>query len=153
MDHRNEQQYESLGLCQRLFYFVMRALAAQAVKPVTLGPSVTHNHTRKMNWSLSSDKQEAGAQDFTEDSESVASIDIKDEDTMECTCTSRGGVKAKAPRKMVSINDKPEFIDLSKKRKNGEIECRHDGELRPLRSILKVGSNLYDKSTKPASLC
>ncbi|CAO2836779.1 unnamed protein product [Amaranthus hypochondriacus] len=146
MDHRNEPQFESFGLCQRLFYFIMRALAAQAVKPVTLGPSVPHNNTRKMNWSLGSDKQEAGVQDFTEDSESVASIDMEDEVRMESTCTSRGGVKAKAPRKMVSINDKPEVIDLSKKRKNGEIECRHDGELRPLRSILKVSSNLYDKS-------
>lgn len=55
--------------------------------------------------------------------------------------------KSKAPRKTVSINHKVEFIEdyLSNKRKRKamqqwpsmEIE---DGEIKPLKSILKVGS-------------
>lgn len=39
MDQR-EHQMQSLSICRRLFYFIMKSLASQAFKIVTLGPPV-----------------------------------------------------------------------------------------------------------------
>ena len=136
----------------------MRTLAAQVVKPVTLGPPpMALHHTRKTNWSFIN-QHKMGSRDFdsidgTEDFKSVVSIDIEDEASLllgaaagewryyrgnKVTDENRGGGKPKAARKMVRINDKPEVINVSKKRKKRVIAIRHDGDLRPLKSILKV---------------
>lgn len=135
----------------------MRTLAAQVVKPVTLGPPMPHHHTQKTNWSFIN-QNKMGSRDFdsidgAEDFENVPSSDIEDEASLllgvaagECrydrenivTDENRGEAKTKAARKKVRINDKPEVINVSNKQKKRVIAIRHDGELRPLKSILKV---------------
>ncbi|KMT13562.1 hypothetical protein BVRB_4g083370 [Beta vulgaris subsp. vulgaris] len=164
MDQK-EQQLQSLGICQRLFCFIMKTLAAQALKPVTLGPPVQLPQTRKTSWSVinrqAMNTQHIGSIHEAEDSESLASIEIEDEashllgaegfdwwyDQGKVIVETVAECKTKTPRKMVSIKDEPEVINGSKRRKkNGVAEQRHDGELRPLRSILKVGSNLTETS-------
>uniref|UniRef100_A0A803KPA4 Uncharacterized protein n=1 Tax=Chenopodium quinoa TaxID=63459 RepID=A0A803KPA4_CHEQI len=158
---QNEQQLQSLGICHRLFRFIMRNLAAQALKPVTLGPPAQIQQTRMISWPVI-DRQEMNSQrgysiNGAEDCDILASVEIEDESSRLLDASDQGKItiefvgkaKTKAPRKMVSIKDEPEIINESKKRKKNEVtERRNDGELRPLRSILKVGSNFPKTSAQ-----
>lgn len=140
----------------------MKNLAAQALKPVTLGPSVPLQQTRKTCWPAISGQETDSQYVGAEDSDSSASIET-DNETSRLLGAEGGGwwydqgkiiietvseLKTKAPRKMVSIKDEPEIINESKKRKNVNMESRNNGQLRPLRSILKVGSNLSQSSAQ-----
>ncbi|KNA14226.1 hypothetical protein SOVF_109400 [Spinacia oleracea] len=146
----------------------MKNLAA-SVKPVTLGsgsPAATQQTRKTCRRTIH--QQNTGSRDAdsingAEDAETLASIIIEDE-ASRLICVegdkwwydqgrmiiieNMGENKSKAPKKMVSIKDEPEIINGSKKKKNGVMERRSDGELRPLRSILKVGSNLSKSSTQ-----
>ncbi|XP_034707503.1 uncharacterized protein LOC117930853 [Vitis riparia] len=134
-----------LAICHRLFNFTMQTLAAQAVKPVILGQP---GH------------QPLGQVPISDASAPIATI------TSPRSVLNKGykelpigpGTAAqpqeKGLKKSVSINDTVEEIpNTSKSRKKKmapeklvSLEREKGEEPKPLKSILKVGSNLTGKS-------
>jgi len=152
---QNETQLQPIGICHKLFYFIMRTLAAQALKPVTLGPPVPREQTRKPGIErcpITHYSESRGSPKRLEDYESEASIDIE-EVASPSLKDEEGMVKVEmmvGPKKVVSIKDEPEVICLSNKgrktmadRQSWGLEREKDRRLRPLRSILKVGSSSH----------
>ncbi|KAL9248082.1 hypothetical protein vseg_021444 [Gypsophila vaccaria] len=123
---RSSKQLPPTGLCHRLFCFMFKAFAAQAIKTVTLGSRVANGQSRSL---------ETGKRAKSIDEETCALLDNRGEGCREGT------------RKTVSIKDEPEIISNrnKKRRPNSSMKGRrYNGDVRPLRSILKVGSNLRD---------
>ncbi|KAK9732616.1 hypothetical protein RND81_04G010500 [Saponaria officinalis] len=147
-----EKPLQSAGICHRLFFFIMKSLTSQAAKPVILGPLVIHQQTQSLNGCCF-------------DSEGMISIGIEDEtrallDNKRDGCrqeerkgTGEIGTKTKNPRKMVSIKDEPEIIcsPNKRRRKNERQMLGIEGDVRPLKSILKVGSKLRENSPQKTS--
>ncbi|KAK9732619.1 hypothetical protein RND81_04G010800 [Saponaria officinalis] len=136
-----EKPLQSGGICHKLFYFIMKSLASQATKPVTLGPPGIHQQTRSLNGCCF-------------DSEGVISIGIEDEtlalldNKRDGSRQEENGTKMRNRRKVVSIKDEPEIIcsPNKRRRKNERQMLGIGGDVRPLKSILKVGSKLREHS-------
>ncbi|CAN0914336.1 hypothetical protein LINGRAHAP2_LOCUS28503 [Linum grandiflorum] len=140
---------QPLSICNRIYSFIMKSLATQAFKTVTLGcstaPPTHHDGTRadfdegKSDASVVKPEEEKGPAKKTTSS-SLASL---------LASEARG-----PPKKVVSINERVEEIDKSKKmmiRRKGSSEKVNpfEGQAgddidKPLRSILKVGSMSRD---------
>ncbi|CAI0551088.1 unnamed protein product [Linum tenue] len=143
MDQRDHQYLEPLSICNRLYNFIMRSLATQAFKTVTLGCSSSQPHHFDAKADLGEEKSDASV--------SFEMIKSQDQEARSIGGTSLRcllAAEAKPPKKVVSINDRVEEIDVGKKKKItrkgssvnlGSYEGQRDGE-KPLRSILKVGS-------------
>ncbi|KAK9291807.1 hypothetical protein L1049_019757 [Liquidambar formosana] len=183
MDQR-EYQLQSLGICHRLFNFIMKILEAQALKPVTLGPPMHHGLTQLPILDASQNRlgfmcdesmhlmaQETSCEGHDSGDEALEdlahvntlrspSIEEKNDSSadqgkapQEVEAAPSIVPQARAPKKSVSINDRAEeIIDTSKKNKrkkaaekSASMEREKD-EPKPLKSILKVGSNVNEKS-------
>ncbi|GKV20596.1 hypothetical protein SLEP1_g30695 [Rubroshorea leprosula] len=185
MDTR-EQELQPLGICERLYNFFTRSLAAYALKTVTLG--LPHDHapasapvssgveesssnTNKPvhpvapeTWSAGSGLQGKVEPERAKSSSSDHIIDRKElliqdtspekEEEEEEAQLPANAFQAKAPKKVVSINETLEEIKLSKKKrkrkKSAEKVASFEDETdkpKLLKSILKVGSiNLNENS-------
>lgn len=178
----DEKKNQSLGMCHRLFNFIMKSLALQALKKSTLGCPTNHGsaaappsdaihgegetksdqmvhptaqglentNTLKNSDSTSSSLGSLLQNDQEkDDKEFRPSQGIRDAERAEEEISAQ----AKPPKKMVSINDRVEDIrKIMKKRKKSNSFDRsyslenEEDEQKPLRSILKVGSNLDDNT-------
>ncbi|KAJ7978024.1 Fibrous sheath CABYR-binding protein [Quillaja saponaria] len=172
MDQRN-LQFQSLGICHKLYNFIMKSLASYACKTVTLGRPMHFGLTQapvsddatkvsgcRTNQLL---QPETGDQPPHEGIRELPPVQINggissaaklvtENMTEEEKMVQASARQVKAPKKMVSINDKVEEIYTSKKRKKKSIEKstsleheEEEEEPKPLRSILKMGSNLNEK--------
>ena len=133
---QGEHNAQSLSICYRIYHFIMKTLVSQAMKTVTLGGSKQFDSTKIQN---------------CRDDKVVVEQETKEKNIEEKIAT-----KAKAPRKTVSINENVEEIDDGKKRKKRcksfqksnslERQQEENEDIKPLRPILKVKSNLDEKS-------
>lgn len=178
----DEKETKSLGVCHRLFNFIMKILTLQALRKAALGCPAGHVSSAALlsdaihgKGGIKSDpmaqaKLESGKTNNTskesDSSTSLGSLPQNDqaEDDKESPPTEGGGdaVKAeeeasaqpRAPKKMVSINERVEDINKTmKKRKKSKSFDRSNSlengedEPKPLKSILKVDSN-RDENTE-----
>lgn len=166
MDQR-EFHLQHVGICYKLYHFIMRTLAAQTLKTVTLGaPSHFGSSSIRVPISDATQRGPGGAREdktmrpetpfegendkeiLTEHTEEKFNSCI-DESELKGENMGASLILPQAPKKMVSINDNVEEIILPSKNKSFQKSISQDQEdqhLKPLRSILKVGSNLNDKS-------
>ncbi|GAU21385.1 hypothetical protein TSUD_32140 [Trifolium subterraneum] len=154
MDQR-ELHLQHLGICYKLYNFITTTLASQALKTVTLGCST---HYRTTSTAPRGSDSEADKMVRLETPCNKA----KDKDS---PCMNVGEMvredkarlqKRISLKKSVSINDNVEHILPNKKNKKRsksfqkssslDQEEEDDEEPKPLRSILKVSSDLKDKS-------
>ncbi|XP_009773599.1 uncharacterized protein [Nicotiana sylvestris] len=170
-------------IINRLFEFVVQSLAAEAIKPVTLGDSMNYSlvktsqsRAKPGNRNSSSNEQILHSEDSTSDVlpkleetavEDDSVLKNGENDLSQLTNEENEGdviveeeaprpsmeTQNKAPKKMVSINDNVEEIYFSKKKKMKKkkstenvpsIKEQEKEEPKPLKSILKVGSNIND---------
>lgn len=172
MDHR-DHHFQSLSCCNKLYNFFMKTLLAYALKPVILGRPLhqnldckaqkgTTNETDQMlhsqNQTSSEGKQESKTttdSSMIENTEGNVNGDRKDDHEREVeeeAAMPSVVLEKKAPKKVVSINETVEEIPTSKKKlrrkkstdKLSSFEIQED-ETKPLKSILKVGSNIGDR--------
>ncbi|MED6108683.1 hypothetical protein PIB30_026375 [Stylosanthes scabra] len=151
MDQR-ECHLQPLGICYKVYNFITKTLASQALKTVTLGRS-----TRCASSSIAPGDCSAEEDGDRKDQGSV----MKGGETAVKNATSALPSaslprEAKPPKKMVSINEVVEEIPTKKIKKkrsksfqksssrNEEEEEKE--EPKPLKSILKVGSDVTEKS-------
>ncbi|KAK3031597.1 hypothetical protein RJ639_035603, partial [Escallonia herrerae] len=156
-----------LAIFGKLLGFFMQTFAEQAYKPVTLGgspeksadpPSHQTVHPTEDGMPREDTKQAGNAE------KSAAAVNVVEKDTKELSQVQENGEEkgnatantaaagARAPKKMVSISDNVEEINTSKKRdkrkagieKLPSLESDKE-EVKPLKSILKVGSNVKEK--------
>ncbi|KAL5566150.1 hypothetical protein UlMin_029314 [Ulmus minor] len=161
----DERRNQSQGICQKLFNFIMKILSSHAQKTITLGPptnqkSAEPNHDEvgtKSDHPMAqvepekpnSPKNPNPSDNFISSSFGSAKREEEEADSV----PNSAATQAKAPRKMVSMNDTVEDIHkiLKKRKKNKSFEKLNslendEEETKPLRSILKVGSNLNEKT-------
>lgn len=139
-----EQHLQSLGICRRLYNFIMRSLASQAFKSVTLGLPSLPEHAILNEAGTKCNRKEGNGLD--------GNSKLRAEEETEAQIPSIAS-RAKPPRKTVSINEEVEDIEktLKLRRKSKSFEKLNSLELlrdepEPLRaSILKVGSDLSKK--------
>lgn len=162
-----------LAICHRLFNFTMQTLAAQAVKPVILGEAehcllgegpISHASAPTATITSPGNVLNKGCKElpigpdtgnvntslffpFTLFKPKMSHISIS-------WPWAAAGTPEKGLKKSVSINDTVEEIPNTSKSKNMKtgldklpsLESEKGGEPKPLKSILKVGSNLTRKS-------
>lgn len=178
----DEKETKSLGVCHRLLNFIMKILTLQALRKAALGRPACRVSSAELlsdaihgNGGIKSDPMaqaelESGKTNNTskesDSSISLGSLPQNDqaEDDKESPPIEVGGDAVKAeeeasaqprvPKKMVSINDRVEDINITmKKRKKSKSFDRsyslenEEDEPKPLKSILKVGSN-RDENTE-----
>lgn len=147
MDQR-EPHVQSLGICYRIYHFIMKTLTSQALKTVTLGRSMQFGSTkvqtsREEEVVIKPETKEQKAQE-----NSSPGMNMNGEEKML--------PPGKALKKTVSINDNVEEINDRKNRKkrsksfqkSNSLEQQQEEKenIKPLRPILKVKSNLDEKS-------
>ncbi|CAL5208551.1 unnamed protein product [Lathyrus oleraceus] len=149
MDQR-EFHLQHLGICHKLYYFITKTLASQALKTVTLGCSTPYNPTSTAPKGSDSEANKVVRSDTPcnkakDRDSSCTNIDEKvREDAARLA-------KRTSLRKSVSINDNVEEILPNKKNKKRSKSFQKSSSLdqeeepKPLRSILKVDSDLKDK--------
>ncbi|KDP23556.1 hypothetical protein JCGZ_23389 [Jatropha curcas] len=176
MDQR-EDQFQTKGICSRLYNFMTKTLAIYALKSVKLGHPLHKNFARaRTRPPCNSDLMvQPVTQEETPFEGVEQTLNIKNSDPFFPNSSSINGLKqegkelqevqennsnfngekieAKVPKKVVSINDRVEEIDTSKKRirrkkskENLTSFEQEEEEPKPLKSILKVGSFSGEKS-------
>ncbi|KAK3200352.1 hypothetical protein Dsin_023767 [Dipteronia sinensis] len=147
MDDR-EHQLQSLSIFHRVYNF-MKCLATYALKIMMSG-----SKTARLPCGTPTPPHEAAAEQAitceeeknVSDTSSASSPHVEEKRRLEPeTSFSVDATQARAPKKMVSINDNVEMIKFSKKRSR-KREQEVDDEPRPLKPILKVGSDLNNDS-------
>lgn len=172
MDQR-ECPLQPFGICYKLYHFITKTLASQALKTVTLGRPTpyTSSSTAARDCSSKADKVVRLEDDDGKELQPTQCLigdstsspaqqgEGKNEPCMEGDEMVGEDVtpqEAKPPKKMVSINENVEEILPSKKKKKrsksfqksrsrGQEE-EEEEEPKPGRSILRVSSDLNDKS-------
>ncbi|TKY61462.1 hypothetical protein E2542_SST11313 [Spatholobus suberectus] len=156
------------GICYKLYLFIMKTLASQAMKTVTLGgsshygSSSTEVQITQRGFGTKEDKVVRAETPCEGHFGGSVSPNIE-EKNIPCRNNIDGNEVARenvlgdlphAPKKMVSINDNVEEIILPSKKRSKSFQKYNSLDQqehpKPLRSILKVGSNLNDKSN---SIC
>lgn len=128
----------------KIFDFIVKCLTAQATKTVTLGPRVGPDPSRSAYYNeekQTNEKKNEEGQNRVLKIGFSSIIEEKIEPKVEIQ------VK-KPPKKTVSINENTEIIYPSndkRKRKRSFDKLPSIDEQKPIKSILKVGSNLIDK--------
>ncbi|KAK2984093.1 hypothetical protein RJ640_028557, partial [Escallonia rubra] len=158
---------------RKLLGFFMQTFAEQAYKPVTLGgspeksadpPSPQTLHSTYDGTPREDTKQAGNAE------KSAAAVNGVEKDTKELSKVQENGEEkgnatantaatgARAPKKMVSISDNVEEINTGKKRDKQKAGIQKlpswesdKEEAKPLKSILKVGSNVKEKRDRSVS--
>lgn len=141
-----------LAACCWVVNFIIGNLEEQATRSVTLGPPAYQNHDQSeaVRGGHSGGHGSAGNDPEEDEKELCQTQDEEErpENTSPVTVVQKG-----PPKKTVSINENTERIiypvkDKKKKRsvsKLPSMEREKDEEPKPLKSILKVGSDLKDK--------
>ncbi|OIV90840.1 hypothetical protein TanjilG_15573 [Lupinus angustifolius] len=155
-----------MGICYKLYHFIRKTLASQALKTVTLGgpPHSSSSSTATRDSGSKQGKELQINEDYGNkellpthgnflsslaaqaEKKNNAFMNIDEIATKNMTCLSQ----AKPPKKTVSINDNVEEIaPFNKKKrrsksfqKSSSLNQNEEEEPKPLRSILKVGSDL-----------
>jgi hypothetical protein len=153
MDQR-ELHLQHLGICYKLYNFITKTLASQALKTVTLGCSTRYSSTSTgpRGTDSEADKVVRSKTPYNKaddnDSPCMKTNEMVREDTARLP-------KRISLKKSVSINDNVEHILLNKNKKRSKSfqksssldqEEEEEQEPKPLRSILKMSSDLKDKS-------
>ncbi|KAJ1387469.1 hypothetical protein SESBI_39991 [Sesbania bispinosa] len=156
MDQR-EFHLHPLGICYRLYHFITKTLALHALKTVTLGRSPHYNEDDD-NKELPPTHGSSPAQQAEEKNNPCRNVDGVAGENM--ALPKAGLSQATSLKKTVSISENVEEILPSKKikkkrsklsfQKSSSMDQEEEEEPKPLRSILKVGSDLKDKSN---SIC
>lgn len=150
MDQRDHRM-PAFGICDRLYNFFASRLASYALKTVTLGHPLDRAPDVETMLNAGPDTNKTV---HLEEMHQYKDLPIQEIDSGKGEGEMLGNVqRAKAPKKMVSINEAVEEIKLSKKKsrrmrsseKVASIEYEID-EAKPLKSILKVSSSLKDDS-------
>ncbi|XP_058761373.1 uncharacterized protein LOC131634766 [Vicia villosa] len=177
MDQRDFHP-QPLGICHKLYYFITKTLASQALKTVTLGRSTPYNSTSTAPKGSESEANKVVRSETScnkaEDRDSTSTnIDIaarlakkankvvrsetscnkaEDRDSTSTNIDVAARLAKKASlRKSVSISDNVEEILPNKRNKKRSKSFQKSSSLdqeeepKPLRSILKVDSDLKDK--------
>ncbi|KAJ4719525.1 Tim44-like domain containing protein [Melia azedarach] len=178
MDQREEQS-QSVNPCQRLYNFMMKFLArsahkmpkeacssrsSQPVHPMAASGTLPNEDDDQKAKTCSphqekdkTDSEEKKREQEEVEEEEEEEEEEEDDDEEEATAHSQ----PKAPKKMVSINDNVETITSSskkrkkksKRKKKKEQEILDDIDSKPLKSILKVTSDLNNNvSETPPSI-
>ncbi|AES61308.1 hypothetical protein MtrunA17_Chr1g0191431 [Medicago truncatula] len=152
MDQR-ELHLQHLGICYKLYYFITKTLASQALKTVTLGCSARYSSTSTAprGSDCEADKVLRLGIPCNKDSPCTKVDEMVKEGTTRLP-------KRISLKKSVSICDNVEQILPNKKikkrsksfQKSSSLDQEEEEEPKPLRSILKVGSDLNDQSN---SIC
>lgn len=170
MDQKEQKQLQPLGICERLYNFIIETLASQAQKRVTLGrpmnqvdctndPTVHPINVCEQAKNIKESGNSTSLRsllnyDNPKDDKELPRVqtifDAGESQEEKVIRLAKTTSQAKAPKKMVSINDKVEMIDkIMKKRKKSKsfdrsssLVSEEDEINKPLRSILKVGSDL-----------
>lgn len=152
-----------LAICCRLFDFIIQSLASQAMKTMTLGPAQgvpSQGQTSQARFkpeqastglggSASLPGLSSNCNDFLKVGKDL--LPVQDEDRTEVVAPeSETAIQVKGPpKKMVSINDRAEVVIYESKKKKKKttdkspsLEREKDEDTKPLKSILKAGSNL-----------
>ncbi|KAK7269292.1 hypothetical protein RIF29_22015 [Crotalaria pallida] len=164
MDQR-ELHLQHLGICYKLYHFITKTLASQALKTVTLGhtqhDSSSSSASRGSGSKAGKEEQiETPSEDYGNkelqqtQGDSISSLAGQAEKKDNPSVNMGSLPQAKPPKKMVSINENVEEIVPSKKkrrsrsfqRSSSQDQNEGEEEPKPLRSILKVGSDLNVKS-------
>ncbi|GMI79284.1 hypothetical protein HRI_001597700 [Hibiscus trionum] len=175
-----------LGLCHKFYNFIMKYLATYAMKRVTLGQGSHQDSTQLPSPGAASAipssiadqaihpladetpaedaslQTKAEAEQMCNHGESGISTTTSNEEKNEDEApTSAIQPEARAPKKMVSINDRVEEMTAtaSKKKKTKKKRTEKMGsfdqeiieEPKPLKSILKVGSKIDDSNSLGSS--
>ncbi|CAJ2628641.1 unnamed protein product [Trifolium pratense] len=153
MDQR-ELHLQHPGICYKLYNFITKTLASQALKTVTLGCSMRYSST-----STAPRASDSEVDKVVRSKTPYNKAEDKDSPCMKTNEMVRDDM-ARLPKRMslkksVSINDNVEHILPNKKNKKrsksfqkssslDQEEEEEDEEPKPLRSILKVSSDLKD---------
>ncbi|KAK9691856.1 hypothetical protein RND81_09G224500 [Saponaria officinalis] len=115
MDH-HPKQLQPFGFCHRLFRFIMKTFAAQAIKTVTLGSRAPNHPTRSLSSGHIGYRSKFQLNNPIDD-ETRALLDNRGEGCREGErkLTGENDTKTNAPRKTVSIKEEPEIICYSNK--------------------------------------
>ncbi|MED6135209.1 hypothetical protein PIB30_044128 [Stylosanthes scabra] len=150
MDQR-ECHLQPLGICSKVYNFITKTLASQALKTVTLGRS-----TRASSSIAPGDCSAVEDGDRKDQGSMMKCDETAEKNTTMALASASLPQEAKPPKKMVSINEIVEQIPTKKmKRKRSKSfqksssrnqEEEEEEEPKPLKSILKVGSDLTEKS-------
>ncbi|GFY94842.1 hypothetical protein Acr_10g0002270 [Actinidia rufa] len=153
-----------LAICRWLSNLITQILAAQATKPVTLGPPVHHGSPHMPNLGPSPDVVDYESEQsvvlctndgFSQDRKGLEPIQDEDKTDHEKKPEEDETQVKGPPKKMVSINDRAEVLIFSSKEKRRTkstirlpfMKSKNDEEPKPLKSILKVGSMSNDETT------
>ncbi|KAH7840986.1 hypothetical protein Vadar_024210 [Vaccinium darrowii] len=151
-----------LAICCRLFDFVVQSLASQAMKTVTLGPAQgvpTQGQTSQARFkpeqastglggSASLPSLSLNCNDFLKVGKELHPV--QDEDRTKVVAPESEIEVKGPPKKMVSINDRAKVVIYESKKKKKKkttdkspsLEREKEEDTKPLKSILKAGSNL-----------
>uniref|UniRef100_A0A803Q024 Uncharacterized protein n=1 Tax=Cannabis sativa TaxID=3483 RepID=A0A803Q024_CANSA len=173
----DEKETQPHGICNRIFHFMMNSLVLQAIKRVTLGHQSPSDAATCDKFGIKSDQIIEGTSGKSRTSRARLMLENNNTEDSDKKLSSIQGTKVdkelknefksgvadeiteegqaalqqkKAPKKMVSINDRVEEIHkIMKKRKRSRsfdkfnsFENGEDDESKPLKSILKVGSKI-----------
>lgn len=167
MDEGEHQHHPSLSIFNRLF-IIMKSLVLQTFKTLTLGrlmnrclypspvsdamPGGTNDQPAHPAAQATSGECEVESDPSSANLGSSRNGNVKDDkqiQSVEATARTKAPEKVGSIKKTVSINDTVEEIDkiMKKRKKNKSLEKlnsleNEEDEPKPLRSILKVGSNL-----------
>ncbi|KAF5739497.1 hypothetical protein HS088_TW12G00703 [Tripterygium wilfordii] len=156
MDQR-ECKFQSLGICNKVYIFLMRILTRQALKTDTLGNANPNSHNDPAGYDprVHPVVQETPCEGPVSEAEVEPEQQKNNVKDLESVGNGKGAeeesAQTKAPKKTVSINERVEEIDTKrkmikrKKSKSADLNLgSSDDEPKHLKSILKVGSNLDD---------
>ncbi|KAL2491839.1 Uncharacterized protein Adt_27467 [Abeliophyllum distichum] len=143
------------GQGQILCDLILTKLAAQAVKPVILGPPLLNHH--RHNSSSKERKMEDVAENAFPSPSNIEEKNHEEEIAQNTSSTLADAPQAKAPKKMVSFNKSAEEIlpntsrrikrigsDTLGRTKQDQKDKEPAAAAKPLKSILKVGSKVHE---------
>ncbi|KAK7397237.1 hypothetical protein VNO78_18404 [Psophocarpus tetragonolobus] len=141
-----EQREFNLSICHKLYHFIMKTLASQAMKTVTLGKPLHYGSSSTKVQITNTQRGFGTKEDKVVPPGTPCPCRIIDADGNELVAEDL----PHAPKKMVNINHNVEEIILPGKKRSKSLQNSNPLEQqehpKPLRSILKVRANLNHKS-------
>lgn len=144
-----QRELHNVGTCYKLYLFVLKSLASQAMKTVTLGGTPSSHYGSSSTHEVNITQKGFGSKPETSCEGSVSQTQRAERKNFPCRNNIDENVLGDlphAPKKMVSINDNVEEIILPSKERSKSDSLDQQEYPKPLRSILKVCSNVNDKS-------
>ncbi|TKY52186.1 hypothetical protein E2542_SST23706 [Spatholobus suberectus] len=150
MDQR-EFHLQPMGICSRLYHFLTKALASQAFKKVTLGRSRHHNSS---STAVRGSDSKAKQEEDEEKNNPCMNVDKMEGENVTPTSPATSLAPTGPIKKTVSMNENVVEIPPPRKlkkwsssvQKSSSLDQDEESTTTTPRSILKVGSDLNDKS-------